>query len=132
MAKNLLTDFKHEFGDLDTLGTAAFFAGQVFETIAERSALRELLGRLGDDLLPGRDDEGDLLDRETQLDTVRWREQHVKASLARRLRGGMDGDSDPFELLIDCQDHLLLAALGLRRSARARGLRRRCRAHARW
>ena len=110
MAKNLLTDFKHEFGDLDTLGTAAFFAGQVFETIAERSALRELLGRLGDDLLPGRDDEGDLLDRETQLDTVRWREQHVKASLARRLRGGMDGDSDPFELLIDCQDHLLLAA----------------------
>jgi len=51
VAKNLLTDFKHEFGDLDTLGTAAFFAGQVFETIAERSALRELLGRLGDDLL---------------------------------------------------------------------------------
>ncbi|MGI8677755.1 MAG: acyl-CoA dehydrogenase family protein, partial [Jatrophihabitans sp.] len=110
VAKNLLTDFQHEFGDLDTLGTAAFFAGQMFETIAERSALRELLGRLGDDLLPGRDDEGDLLDRETQLDTVRWREQHVKASLARRLRGGMDGDSDPFELLIDCQDHLLLAA----------------------
>jgi len=110
VAKNLLTDFKHEFGDLDTLGTAAFFAGQMFETIAERSALRELLGRLGDDLLPGRDDEGDLLERETQLDTARWREEHVKASLARRLQRGMEGDRDAFALLIDCQDHLVLAA----------------------
>ena len=110
VAKNLLTGFKHEFEELDTLGTAAFFAGQVFETIAERSALRELIGRIGDDLLPGRDDEGDLLERETQLDAVRWREEHVLASLARRLRGGLDDDDDPFELLIDCQDHLVLAA----------------------
>ncbi len=110
VAKNLLTDFKAEFGELDALGTAAFFAGQVFETIAERSALRELLGRLGDDLLPGRDDEGDLLERETQLETARWREEHVKQSLARRLRSGLDGDGDAFELLIDCQDHLVLAA----------------------
>src|SRR5215210_2680041 len=110
VAKNLLTDFKAEFGELDALGTAAFFAGQVFETIAERSALRELLGRLGDDLLPGRDDEGDLLERETQLDTARWREQHVKQGLARRLRSGLEGEGDAFELLIDCQDHLVLAA----------------------
>jgi acyl-CoA oxidase len=110
VAKNLLTDFKAEFGELDALGTAAFFAGQVFETIAERSALRELLGRLGDDLLPGRDDEGDLLERETQLDTVRWRAQHIKQSLARRLRSGLEDDENAFELLIDCQDHLVLAA----------------------
>jgi acyl-CoA oxidase len=110
VAKNLLTGFKAEFSDLDALGTAAFFAGQVFETVAERSALRELLGRLGDDLLPGRDDEGDLLERETQLDTFRWREQHVLASLARRLRSGLDGDADAFQLLLDCQDHLMLAA----------------------
>jgi acyl-CoA oxidase len=110
VAKNLLTDFKAEFGELDALGTAAFFAGQVFETIAERSALRELFGRLGDDLRPGRDEEGTLLDREIQLATMRWREDHVKQSLARRLRRGLEGDGDPFELLIDCQDHLVLAA----------------------
>ena len=42
VAKNLLTGFKHETEELDTLGTAAFFAGQVFALIAERSALREL------------------------------------------------------------------------------------------
>jgi acyl-CoA oxidase len=110
VAKNLLTGFKHEHEELDTLGTAAFFAGQVFTLIAERSALRELVGRIGDDLIPGRDDESDLLDREAQLDAVRWREEHVLASLARRLRGGLDDERDPFELLIECQDHLLLAA----------------------
>ncbi len=110
VAKNLLTGFKHDYAELDTLGTAAFFAGQLFETIAERSALRELIGRLGDDLIPGRDEEADLLERDAQLDAVRWREEHLLAGLARRLRGGMDGDTDPFELLIDCQDHLVLAA----------------------
>ena len=110
VAKNLLTGFKHEYADLNTLGTAAFFAGQLFETIAERSALRELIGRIGDDLLPGRDEETDLLEREAQLDALRWREEHLLAGLARRLRGGLDGDTDPFELLIACQDHLVLAA----------------------
>src|SRR5215217_6551862 len=110
VAKNLLTGFKHEFEERDAFGTAAFFAGQVFEAIVERSALGELIGRIGDDLLPGRDDEGDLLERDSQLDTMRWREEHVLASLARRLRSGMDGETDPFELLLACQDHLLLAA----------------------
>jgi acyl-CoA oxidase len=110
VAKNLLTGFKHEFEERDAFGTAAFFAGQVFEAVAERSALRELVSRIGDDLIPGRDDEGDLLEREAQLDAVRWREEHVLASLARRLRGGLDDESDPFELLIACQDHLVLAA----------------------
>jgi len=110
VAKNLLTGFKGEFAALNALGTAAFFAGQAFETVAERSTLRELFGRLGDDLLPGRDDEGDLLERETQLEHIRWRAEHVKASLARRLQRGMDGDGDPFDLLIDTQDHLVLCA----------------------
>jgi acyl-CoA oxidase len=110
VAKNLLTGMKTELKELDALGTAAFFTGQVFEAIAERSALRELFGRIGDELLPGRDEEGDLTDREVQLELVRWREEHILSALGRRLRSGMDGDTDPFELLIECQDHLLLAA----------------------
>jgi acyl-CoA oxidase len=71
VAKNLLTGFKHEQEDLDALGTAAFFAGQAFALIAERSALRELVVRIGDDLIPGRDEDADLLEREAQLDAVR-------------------------------------------------------------
>ena len=107
-AKNLLTDFQHEFSELDPFGTFAFVAEQVAGTVAERTAVRELLGRIGDDLLPGRDDEGDLLERDTQLEFFRWREQHVKSAAARRLKGGMDAGMDPFEVLNDCQDHVVL------------------------
>jgi acyl-CoA oxidase len=109
-AKNLLTDYRDQFGELDPLGTAQFFAGQVFETIAERTAVRELLGRLADDLMPGRDDQGDLLDRDTQLELFRWREEHVKSGVARRLKSGIDAGRDPFMVLVDCQDHVVACA----------------------
>jgi acyl-CoA oxidase len=109
-AKNLLTDFRDQYGELDPLGTAAFMAGQVASQVAERTALREILGRLGDGLLPGRDDERDLLDRGTQLELFRWRHEHVLAGVARRLKAGIDGGGDPFEVLVDCQDHVVTTA----------------------
>ena len=109
-AKNLLTDFQDEFGELDPLGTFAFVAEQVAGVVAERTAARELLGRIADDLLPGRDDGGDLLERDTQLELFRWREDHIKAGAARRLRGAIEDGGDPFQALIDCQDHVVLVA----------------------
>jgi acyl-CoA oxidase len=109
-AKNLLTDYRDQFGELDPLGTAAFVAVQVAGQVAERSALRELLGRLGDQLLPGRDDENDLLERDTQLELFSWRHDHVLAGVARRLKRGIDSGGDPFEVLVDCQDHVVTAA----------------------
>jgi acyl-CoA oxidase len=109
-AKNLLTDYRDQFGELDPLGTATFMAAQVASQVAERTALRELLGRLGDQLLPGRDDERDLLDRATQLELFRWRHEHVLAGVARRLKAGIDGGGDPFAVLVDCQDHVVTAA----------------------
>jgi acyl-CoA oxidase len=109
-AKNLLTDFRDQLGELDPLGTASFFAGQVFETVAERSAIREVLTRLADDLLPGRDDQEDLANREVQLELLRWRSAHIRSGVARRLKGGIDAGRDPFAVLIDCQDHLIAAA----------------------
>src|SRR3954454_22057407 len=75
-AKNLLSDFRDELGELDPLGTATFFAGQVLETIAEKSAMRELLGRLADDLRPGKDDDGPVMDRAVQLELLSWRADH--------------------------------------------------------
>jgi acyl-CoA oxidase len=109
-AKNLLTDYRDEFGELDPLGTATFVAGQALDKIAEVTAMREILTRIGDQLVPGRDDEADLLDRETQLELLRWRQQHVLAGVARRLRAGIEGGGDPFSVLVDCQDHVVAAA----------------------
>jgi acyl-CoA oxidase len=109
-AKNLLTDYRDQFGELDPLGTATFVAGQFAETVAERTAIRELLTRIGDTLVPGRDDEADLLERETQLDLFRWRQEHILAGVARRLRAGIEDGADPFRVLVDCQDHVVVAA----------------------
>jgi acyl-CoA oxidase len=108
--KNLLTGFRDQLGELDPLGIATFYAGQVFETVAERTALREILSRLADDLLPGRDDEADLLSRDAQLELLRWRADHVLSGVARRLRGGIEGGRDPFDVLLDCQDHIVAAS----------------------
>jgi acyl-CoA oxidase len=72
--------------------------------------MREILTRLADDLLPGRDDQEDLTTRAVQLELLRWRADHIKAGVARRLKGGIDSGRDPFEVLIDCQDHLIAAS----------------------
>jgi acyl-CoA oxidase len=61
-------------------------------------------------LIPGRDDGGDLLERGTQLELFRWRHDHVLAGVARRLKRGIDAGREPFEVLLDCQDHVLTAA----------------------
>src|SRR4051812_1207649 len=106
-ANNLLTDYRDQFGELDPLGMAQFFGRQAFEIVAERTATRGLLARLADGLLPGRDDGADLLRRETQLELIRWRQAHILAGAARRLKGGIDSGKDPFAVLVDCQDHVV-------------------------
>jgi acyl-CoA oxidase len=105
-AKNLLTDYKDAFGELDPLGTAQFVAGQALGVLTERTALR----KLADSLLPGRDDDADLLERKAQLDLFRWRYEHLLAGAARRLKGGIDAGRDPFDVLVDCQDHVVETA----------------------
>src|SRR5215210_7157487 len=109
-ARNLLTDHRDQFGELDPLGAAQFFAGQALGIVAERTALRGLLARLADGLLPGRDDGAELLERRTQLALLRWRQQHILAGAARRLKAGIDSGRDPFSVLVDCQDHVLETA----------------------
>ena len=105
-AKSLLTDYRDAFGELDPLGTAQFVAGQALEMLTERTALR----KLADSLLPGRDDDADLLARKTQLELFRWRYEHLLAGAARRLKGGIDAGRDPFTVLVDCQDHVVETA----------------------
>jgi acyl-CoA oxidase len=97
-AKNLLTDYKDAFGELDPLGTAQYVAGQALGMLAEKFGL------------PGRDEGGDLLSRKTQLELFKWRHEHVLGGVARRLKKGIGDGRDPFSVLVDCQDHVITAA----------------------
>ncbi|MDQ1603689.1 MAG: acyl-CoA oxidase [Actinomycetota bacterium] len=111
VAKGLLTSYRDEFGDLDTLGTVRFVASQMVGSVIERTAAAQLLARLRN----GRDDEASLLDREHQRALFAWREQHVLEGLARRLRraGPSAGDGsggDVFDGFNRAQTHLVRAA----------------------
>ena len=110
VAKSLLTGFREEFGELDTIGTAGFVARQGWETVVERTGAREILQRLTDDLVPGRERDEDLLERAYHLGLLRWREDHIISGAARRLKRGIDGGEDAFDVFNECQDHVLAAA----------------------
>ena len=109
VAKGLLTDYRDQFGDLDTLGMVKFVAGQVFAGVIERTAARSLVQRLID-AAPGRDEDADLLDRGWHLKMFEGREQHVLEGLARRLRKAAAPGADLFEVFNNAQDHVLRAA----------------------
>jgi acyl-CoA oxidase len=40
----------------------------------------------------------------------RWREEHMLAGVARRLKRGMDSGMEPAEVFSRCQDHVIAAA----------------------
>ncbi len=111
VAKSLLTGYKEEFGELNPLGVAGFIASQVIERFVERSAARELWGRIWDDVTPNSEEDGDLNRREYQLALFAWREDHVLSTAARRLKAGIDAGYDSFEVFNACQDHVLAAAV---------------------
>ena len=110
VAKGMLTGYRDEFGELDPIGTAGFVASQVWETVVERTAAREIIQRLTDDLVPGRERDEDLLDPEYHLGLFRWREEHMLSGVARRLKRGIDGGGDPFLVFNECQDHVVATA----------------------
>jgi acyl-CoA oxidase len=109
VAKGLLTDYRDDFGDLDTFGMVRFVADQVVETVVERTAARQLIQSLID-AVPGREDAADLFDRGYHLELFEWREKHVIDGVARRMKRGIENGGDPFEVFNEAQDHVLLAA----------------------
>ena len=109
VAKGLLTDYRDEFGSLDTIGIVRFIADQVVERVVERTAARKLIEALID-AVPGREEETDLFDRGYHLELFEWREHHVLEGVARRLKGAIDDGVDPFTAFNAAQDHVLLAA----------------------
>lgn len=113
VGKGRLTDLKDEFGSLDGVAMARFVGRQAFETITEKVIARSIIERVVD-AATGRDEAeagGDLFDHEYQLAMLRSREERTGASVARRLKSGMEaGELEPAEVFSRCQHHLLAAA----------------------
>lgn len=107
VAKAMLTSYRDHFGELDTMGTVRFVADQFKEQVLERTSARGLVDRLA--TAAGRDDDEAMLDRDWQVSLFQWREAHVVAGLARRLRRAAESD-DPFEVVNRAQEHMLRAA----------------------
>ena len=59
---------------------------------------------------PASDDDRELRDREYQGELLRWREEHLLAGVARRLKAGIDNGFDPFRVFNFCQDHVVHTA----------------------
>jgi len=112
VAKGLLTDYSDDFSNLDQLGMVRFVAGLAVETVVERTAVHKLFQSIRD-LLPGGDEwdqEAGLLDPNYQLAMLRFREEHMLAGVARRLKRGIDDDMNPGEVFSRVQDHVIAAA----------------------
>jgi acyl-CoA oxidase len=74
--------------------------------------VHKLLERVRD-LLPGGDDwdsEAGLLDPDYHLAMLRFREEHLLAGVARRLKRGIDQGANPGEVFSTVQDHVVAAA----------------------
>jgi acyl-CoA oxidase len=109
-ARGLLTDFSENFGGMNPAEMVTFVAGQVVENVVERLFARKI-AQVIVDAVPTRDESGNLLDRDFQLDLFRWREGHIVASVANRFRRGLNEEGfDAFEVFRAVQDHAVNAA----------------------
>lgn len=107
VAKGLLTEYKETFSDLDAGELIALVAGQVGNTVIEKTAGRAGLQKLVDAVTP-RNDETAMDNRGWQLWMFRERAGHLLETLGRRLRRA--NRENAFELFNNAQDHVLLAA----------------------
>ena len=77
------------------------------ETVVERLFARQIAQVIGD-FVGGGDD--DLLVAADQLELFRWREGHITAAAAQRVRRGLSDGYEPFEVFRAVQDHAVNAA----------------------
>ena len=113
VAKGRLTDLRDEFGALDQIETARYVAGIALETVVEKISMRQLIERLRD-AVPGvsdvQDPDAGLLDPEYHLSMLRWREDHMTSSVARRIQAGVSAGGDAVEVFSRAQDHVISSA----------------------
>lgn len=99
VTKSLLNDFRHEFDDMNLLGTIRYLATRAFSAVREANPL--VLGGASRDRLR---------DRAWQRDAFRWREEHLLQALARRMKNRIDAGMDTLAAFNDIQDHVFVCA----------------------
>ncbi len=99
VAKSLLSDYKRQFSDMGFLGLMRFVAKRAAAAVAEL-----------DPITPRLTDEAHLRSDDFQLGAFRWREQHLLATVAQRLKKRIDRGVEVSRAMIECQDHLVATA----------------------
>ena len=112
VAKGLLTDYSSEFGDMSQFDLVKFVASMAVDQVVERTMAHRLIERLRD-VLPGDDkwnQDAGLLDPAYHLDMLRFREEHMLAGAAKRLKRGVDSGMPAGEVFSRVQDHVIATA----------------------
>jgi acyl-CoA oxidase len=99
VARGCLTEYRDQFGELRLWNVARHIAARAATRVTE---LNPIITR--------RTDTEHLLDPDFHAGALRYREDRLTASLARRLRQRLDAGMDSFLALNECQDHAV--ALG--------------------
>jgi acyl-CoA oxidase len=99
VAKGLLSSYRKQFGDMGFVDLMRFVATRA------GTALRGLNPVISRMTSPEH-----LRDPEFHLGALRWREEHLLATVARRLKKRLDAGQEPTQAMLEGQTHLLAAA----------------------
>ena len=99
VARGLLSRYRDELGELRLWDTVRFLAERAGTEATRRNPVRSR--RAGEEHLRS---------PETQLDALRFREQRLLETAARRLKARIDDGMDSFHAMNECQDHLISLA----------------------
>ncbi len=100
VAKDLLTGFKQQFGDLGALGIARFLADRAATAVMDRNPI-----------ISRKIDEAHLRDPQFHEAMFEDRKKDLMITLARRVRARIQAGKSSFDALIECQNHALTAAM---------------------
>ncbi len=101
VARNLLTTYRRQFGEMSFGTIMRYITHQATVALAE---LNPIVTRNTDsDHLRGSD---------FQLSALRYREQHLLSTVARRIKKRLEDKVDPFEAFNDVQNHLVALSKG--------------------
>lgn len=96
VAKGRLTEYREQFGELKLWNVARYIAARAATRV---TALNPVATR--------RTDREHLLDPDFHAAALRYRDERLLASLARRLKSRIDAGMDSFDALNECQDHAI-------------------------